>query len=341
MKNKINLGIIGKNFGYKVIYKSFLKNKKYKVKGFSFKSKKLNNIKIPKNIKIYDDWKRLILDKKIDAIVVAAPPLLHDKIIKFAIKNNKHIFCEKPFTCSLKKANITCDLLKKNNNISHMVNYEFPLIEAFQFFKKNIATKILIKEINLNWFIKLNRKTINNWKENHTRGGGIIFNYICHLIYYLEFLFGNINSTKNIISSEKENDVRILKGKFYFINDLVANLNIQVGDLNNKIKPIHQIKINSNKGIYALESQLNNLSDKFKLVMLEKKSNKVKRTLFEEKNNKDDFRIRPTFKNSKKFSDWILKGKMQNPNFYDAKRIHEIINKVIFSSKTKKRIYIN
>jgi len=40
MLNKINLGIIGKNFGYNVIYKSFLKNKRFKVKAFSFKSKK-------------------------------------------------------------------------------------------------------------------------------------------------------------------------------------------------------------------------------------------------------------------------------------------------------------
>ena len=40
MQKKINLGIIGKNFGYNVIYKSFKKNKKFKIKGFSFKSKK-------------------------------------------------------------------------------------------------------------------------------------------------------------------------------------------------------------------------------------------------------------------------------------------------------------
>ena len=39
MQNKINLGIIGKNFGYKVIYQSFLKNKKFKIVGFSFKKK--------------------------------------------------------------------------------------------------------------------------------------------------------------------------------------------------------------------------------------------------------------------------------------------------------------
>ena len=57
MKNKINLGIIGKNFGYHVIYKSFLKNKNFKILGFSFKSKKNNKLKIPKNVKIYFNWK--------------------------------------------------------------------------------------------------------------------------------------------------------------------------------------------------------------------------------------------------------------------------------------------
>ena len=50
MQNKINLGIIGKSFGYNVIYKSFLLNKKFDVKGISFKSKNTNEFKIKKNI---------------------------------------------------------------------------------------------------------------------------------------------------------------------------------------------------------------------------------------------------------------------------------------------------
>ena len=136
MQNKINIGIIGKNFGYNVIYKSFLKNKRYKIKGFSFKSKKKDKIKISKNIKIYSSWKKLILDKKINAIVIATPPILHKSIIKFAFKNNKHVFCEKPFTCSTKEANFVCNLVKRKKNISHMVNYEFGEIDAFNFFRK-------------------------------------------------------------------------------------------------------------------------------------------------------------------------------------------------------------
>ena len=42
-----------------------------------------------------------------------------------------------------------------------------------------------------------------------------------------------------------------------------------------------------------------------------------------------------------KFSNWILKDKTQSPNFFDAQRVHFIINKMIISSKKKKKIYIN
>ena len=185
MQNKINIGIIGKNFGFHVIYKSFLKNKKYKIKGFSFKSKKKDKIRIPKNIKIYSNWKKLILDKKINAVIIATPPVLHKNILKFAIKHNKHIFCEKPFTCSYKEADFICNLARRRN-ISHMVNYEFAEIDAFHFLRKKIINNIKINKIYLNWFININRRSTANWKEDHSKGGGMMFNYVCHAIYYLE-----------------------------------------------------------------------------------------------------------------------------------------------------------
>ena len=133
-KKKIMLGIIGKNFGYNVIYKSFLKNKNCKVLGFSFKSnKRKNKINIPGNIKLYPNWKKLILDKNINAVAIASPPGTHKNIIKFALKNNKHIFCEKPLTCSFNEANYISKLINKRK-ISHLVNYEFAEIDAFKVF---------------------------------------------------------------------------------------------------------------------------------------------------------------------------------------------------------------
>ena len=341
MQNKINLGIIGKNFGYYVIYKSFLKNKKFKIKGFSFKSKKADKVKVPKNVKIYSNWKKLILDKEINAVVISTPPILHKSIIKFAIKNNKHVFCEKPFTCSYKEAKIICNLIKRKKNISHRVNYEFGEIDAFDFFKKKIIKNIKISKIYLNWFININKRSSSNWKENHSQGGGIIFNYVCHALYYLEFLFGKIVSIQTNIFLKEKSKIKIIEGLVFFAQGLSVKLNVKVGFIKKKIKPIHQLKILSDKKNYILETNLNSLSDKFKLITFDKNSNKSNKILFKGAKNKNDFRIKPTLENSKKFSAWILKGKMQTPNFFGAQRIHLIINKMIISSKKKKNIYIN
>jgi len=340
MQNKINLGIIGKNFGYHVIYKSFLKNKKYKIKGFSFNTKKTEQIKIPKSVKLYSSWKELILDKTINAVAVAVPPLLHKSIIKFAIKNNKHIFCEKPFTCSYKEANFICNLIKRKKSLSHMVNYEFAEIDAFHFFKKKIINNIKINRIYLNWFININKRSDTNWKENHSKGGGIIFNYVCHAIYYLEFLFGKIASIQTNVFLRKKSKIKTLEGIVFFDNGLSAQLSVKAGPIKKKFNPVHQLKILSDKKNYILKTNLNSLSDKFKLITFDKNSNKLNKILFKGEKNSDDFRIKPTFENSKKFSTWILKGKTQTPNFFDAQRVHLIISKMMISSKKKKKIYV-
>ena len=117
-------------------------------------------------------------------------------------------------------------------------------------------------------------------------------------------------------------------------------MNMKVGLLK-KIRPAHQLKVISNKKTYVLKTELNSLSDKFKLIAFNNKlKEKTTKILFNSKKNKSDFRILPTFKNSKKFSDWILKGNRQVPNFFNAKRVHLIINKMILSSKKNKRIYV-
>ena len=87
---KINVGIIGRNFGYKVIFKALKNVKAFNVLGFSFKHKNL--MSFPRNIKVYKNWKSLISDKKINAVFISSPPKTHKEIIKYSIKKNKHIF---------------------------------------------------------------------------------------------------------------------------------------------------------------------------------------------------------------------------------------------------------
>ena len=197
-----------------------------------------------------------------------------------------------------------------------MVNYEFIEIDAFRFFKKNFLNKkIKIDQIDLNWFVKGRKRNKLSWKEDFSAGGSIMFNYVCHAIYYLEFLFGKIKSIKSSVFLEDKNNFDSVVN---FESGTSAKIKVRTLAKNSIIKPVHRLKVKSGKNVYFLESKVDSLFNQFEL----KKNNKF---LFKNKVNKQDFRIMPTYHNSKKFSSWILGKKMQTPNFFDGKRVHLII----------------
>ena len=128
-----------------------------------------------------------------------------------------------------------------------MVNYEFTNISAFKHLRKKINKCTTINKVNLNWFINLSNRSNKNWKENHARGGGIMFNYICHSIFYLEFLFGKIISVKTKIFLNSKRKIKSAVGFIFFKKNIIAKINVQVGKLDNKYKPIHQINVITNQ----------------------------------------------------------------------------------------------
>ena len=148
---KINVGIIGKNFGYKLIFTVIQRVKEFNTIAFCFKNP--SNFKTVNKIKIYTDWKKMLSNKKINAVIISSPPETHLEIIKTAIKKKIHIFCEKPVTKSYKQVMQVTNLLK-NRKLSHMVNYEFPKIAAFKYFKKNLYQKNSNKLDNQNFSTK-------------------------------------------------------------------------------------------------------------------------------------------------------------------------------------------
>ena len=102
------------------------------------------------------------------------------------------------------------------------------------------------------WFIKIKRSS-KSWKEIHKKGGGIMYNYVCHAIYYLEFLFGKIISTKSNVVLDKEN---YLSSVVNFETGLSAKINIKSLTKNSNRKPLHQLRIMSNKDNYLLKSKM-------------------------------------------------------------------------------------
>lgn len=74
------------------------------------------------NVKTTDDYRTLL--GHVDAVSIATPTSSHFKIAEFFLKNNVHVFIEKPITTTLEEANTLVALSEKNNLILQVGHIE-------------------------------------------------------------------------------------------------------------------------------------------------------------------------------------------------------------------------
>ena len=93
----VNLGIIGLGWMGKIHVKFANSNKDCNLVALCDKDlKKTNELAKKYNVMGYQDYKELLLNKDIEAVIIATPPTLRYQLIKDCIDVNTHVLCEKP-----------------------------------------------------------------------------------------------------------------------------------------------------------------------------------------------------------------------------------------------------
>jgi len=85
-----------------------------------------------------DDWRVLVNDPKVDAIVIALPPSYHRDIAQAAFDLGKPVFCEKPLGGSLADAQTMTDAAQRAG-VTNMIGFNYIRTPASQFARKLIA----------------------------------------------------------------------------------------------------------------------------------------------------------------------------------------------------------
>src|SRR5437762_13879996 len=68
--------------------------------------------------KTYNDFRRLIDQKDIDAIVIGTPDHTHAVAAVAAIKSGRHVYCEKPLTRTISEARFVTELARKHKRVT-------------------------------------------------------------------------------------------------------------------------------------------------------------------------------------------------------------------------------
>lgn len=144
------------------------------------------------------DFRLLLRDDSIDAIVIATPPHLHHQMALAAIDAGKHVLCEKPMARNLAEAR---DMVKmaESNRVVAMINHEFRFLPA------RLRAKELIDEGYLgdphSAAITVFRSSLNDpngapwdWLMESAKGGGMLGAAGSHHVDALRWWFGEVKS---------------------------------------------------------------------------------------------------------------------------------------------------
>jgi predicted dehydrogenase len=84
------------------------------------------------------EWRQLVADPKVEAVVIASPQETHKEIALAAFDNGKHVFCEKPLGLGIEESRIMADRAR-NSGLVHMTGFNYIRTPASQLARRIIA----------------------------------------------------------------------------------------------------------------------------------------------------------------------------------------------------------
>ena len=125
-ENILRVGVIGYGYWGPNIVRNFHGQERSRVVSVCDKSPKSLK-RVQQNypdMRVTDDCKELLTATDIDVIAVVTPVWTHYELAKAALENGKHVFVEKPFTCTTAQAEDLIELADRKN-LKIMVDHTF------------------------------------------------------------------------------------------------------------------------------------------------------------------------------------------------------------------------
>lgn len=154
------------------------------------------------------NWKEVINNKDVDVVDICTPNDTHLPMAIEAAKAGKHIICEKPLARNSNEAKEMYDAVK-NNNIIHMVAFNYRRTPAVALAKKIISEKKIGKILNFrgtylqDWPADPNGPL--SWRfQKEISGSGTLGDIGTHVIDFARYLVGEISSVNSIAKTYVE-----------------------------------------------------------------------------------------------------------------------------------------
>ena len=133
----------------------------------------------------------------IDYVSICSPNYLHDAHIRFALRNNAHVICEKPLVLNPWNIDALLDVERENEGRAYSIlqlRLHPSIIALKQKVDNSPADEVF--DVDLTYLTARGNWYYTSWKGDVTKSGGIATNIGVHFYDMLSWVFGEVKTNK-------------------------------------------------------------------------------------------------------------------------------------------------
>lgn len=285
----------------------------------------------------YGDWRHLVSSPSIDAISIAVPPSEQPAIAMAAIDAGKHVFCEKPLA-PIGSVAAQVFNLATTKHVVHGVDFIFPELPLWIRARDLICAGDLgqLRQANINWGIKthVSPGDARSWKDDPDRGGGVLNNFVSHVVHNIEWLFGGIRSVISRLERARTGVESSVRGRL----DMTAGFPVFISiGAEERFGRGHYLEVFGDEAKLVLANRTVDYASGFELSIETNYGGSLELVGRDEPQSNVDGRIAPVAQLASRFVDAILNGTPMRPNFADGMRAQLILDEMRASNQTGAR----
>jgi predicted dehydrogenase len=206
-REPIRVGIIGTGFGASIHLTALRESDDFETLAIcSRRPERARAAALDHNVAVYcSDFRELVRDDRIDAVIVATPPHLHHAMTIAALEAEKHVLCEKPMARTLAEAKDMQRIADRVGSVA-MVNHQL------RFLPVRARIHELVREGYIGEphaaSVVVHRSSLNDpndrpwgWLMEQEKAGGILGATGAHYLDAFRWWFGEVKGVAGAVST--------------------------------------------------------------------------------------------------------------------------------------------
>lgn len=183
----------------------------------------------------YTDYRELLKDPSIDAVLVATPHDCHEEHCIAAFEASKHVLIEKPISRNLKEAKNIIDAAKKAGTVG-MIGFCQRFYDRHAYIKEKLDANELgrILSARVDHYQNFNPAPSSWWRNADIVGGGAVIGSGVHRLDLLRWYFGEAVSVyaKEVYAPRRLTAEACVHAVIEFDSGVIANFSINWASYN-------------------------------------------------------------------------------------------------------------